>query len=513
MKYPIGIQDFESLRRDGYAYVDKTALVYKLASEGRYYFLSRPRRFGKSLLISTMEAYFSGKKELFEGLAMMELEKEWKQYPILHLDLNTGKYDSAEALNEVLNFHVSRWEKEYGSEASEQTLALRFKGIIERACRKCNAPVVILVDEYDKPLLQNIGNEALQDEMRSILKAFYSNLKTQDRYIKFGFLTGVTKFSKVSVFSDLNNLNDISMDRRYHDICGMTRAEIETNFDEGVGLLAVSKGMSKEACYEELTRRYDGYHFTSNTNGIYNPFSVLNTLSKGEFGSYWFETGTPTFLIELLKNNHYPLKKLTEEEVGAEDLGSVDSMLTNPIPIIYQSGYLTIKGYDEEFGMYKLGFPNEEVEEGFVKKLIPLYVNNAGEGMPFISKFVKGVRAGDVDGFMTLLQEFLEGGDYRVAGDKELYFQNVMFLIFRMAGFYTQVELATARGRIDVTIETKDYVYVMELKLDKSAEEALRQIEEKGYADKFKGDSREVVKIGVEFSGETRSVKEWVVSY
>lgn len=512
MKYPIGIQDFEKIRKEGYAYVDKTDIIYRLANEGSYYFLSRPRRFGKSLLISTMEAYFSGKKELFEGLRVMELEEEWKTYPILHLDLNTGKYDSVEALQNVLNENLSRWEKQYGTEASERTMALRFKGIIERACKKNDAPVAILVDEYDKPLLQNIGDEKLQDEIRAELKAFYSNLKTQDRYIKFAFLTGVTKFSKVSVFSDLNNLKDISMKREYNSICGMTEEEIETNFNEGLKALAKEKGKTVDECMTELKRRYDGYHFNSKTEGMFNPFSVLNTLQDRDFGSYWFETGTPTFLIELLKESGYPLKRLTEEEVGAEDLNNVDSLKKNPISIIYQSGYLTIKGYDERFGVYKLGFPNAEVEEGFVKQLLPKYIQGGVEDKSFLMRFINAVEKGDVNGFMTLLQDFFDSGDYRVAGNKELYFQNAMFIIFRMAGFYTHVETATARGRIDVTIETKDYVYVLELKLDGSAEEALQQINEKGYADKFKESEKQVTKIGINFNSETRGIGEWKVA-
>lgn len=375
MKYPIGIQNFESLVNDGYVYVDKTPLIYRLATSGRYYFLSRPRRFGKSLLISTLEAYFSGKRELFRGLAMEELEKDWTEYPILHLDLNTAKYDSPTALLNVLNDTLANWEIVYGTFPTEVTPELRFKGIIRRAYEKTGQRAVILVDEYDKPMLQAIGNADLQDEYRNILKAFYSVMKTQDRYIRFAFLTGVTKFGKVSVFSDLNNLEDISMFEDYIDICGITEKEIHRYFEEGLHALANKTGMGYEETCEKLRTLYDGYHFEINTPGIYNPFSLLNTLNKLKFGDYWFETGTPSFLVHVLQKADYNLNDLQDEPVSADLLNSVDSMSKNPIPVIYQSGYLTIKGYDERFKRYSLGFPNKEVENGFIKYLLPLISN------------------------------------------------------------------------------------------------------------------------------------------
>lgn len=362
MIYPIGIQNFESLIDDGYVYVDKTALVYQMATTGRYYFLSRPRGFGKSLFLSTLEAYLSGKKELFKGLAIEILEHKWEEHPILHLDLNTAKYDAMDSLNHVLDDSLKKWEEIYGTFPTEVTVALRFKGIVERAYEKTGHRVVILVDEYDKPMLQAIGNEVLQTEYRSTLKAFYSVLKTQDRYIKFAFLTGVTKFGKVSVLSDLNNLNDISMDDRYINICGITDGELHEYFDNDVALLGERNGLAKEECYTKLKEQYDGYHFDYKTEGIYNPFSILNTLAKMKFADYWFETGTPSYLIYLMKNSNYQLDKLTEEQVPGDFLNSIDTTSRNPIPVIYQSGYLTIKGYDERFGNYQLGFPNKEVE-------------------------------------------------------------------------------------------------------------------------------------------------------
>lgn len=318
--YPIGIQNFESLRNDGYLYVDKTRLIYQLVKTGRYYFLSRPRRFGKSLLISTLEAYFSGKKELFTNLAIEELEKEWIKYPILHMDLNTEKYDTLESLESILNFTLGKWERLYGTAPSETTFALRFRGIIERANKQAGQRVVILIDEYDKPMLQAIGNEPLQRKFRNTMKAFYSVLKTMDGHIKFAFLTGVTKFGKVSVFSDLNNLIDISMDEQYVELCGITEKEIHDIMEEDLHILADKQKMTYEEVCSELKECYDGYHFVENSIGIYNPFSLLNTFYKMKFGSYWFETGTPTYLVELLKKSNYNLQRITHEETDADVL-------------------------------------------------------------------------------------------------------------------------------------------------------------------------------------------------
>lgn len=368
MKYPIGIQDFEKLRTKGYSYVDKSRFVYKLATEGEYYFLSRPRRFGKSLFLSTLEAYFQGKKELFKGLAIYDLETEWKKYPIFHIDLNTANFREKDSLYTVLNDYLTTWENKYGTRESEATLALRFKGVIARAAEKEGCGVVILIDEYDKPILQTLRNPELQAEHRAQLKAFYSVLKTQDRYIKFAFLTGVTKFGKVSVFSDLNNLTDISMDYRYISICGMTEKELLTNFKEGIGELAEANGDTEEATIAKLKARYDGYHFEENTVGIYNPFSVLNTLANSRYDDYWFKADTHPFLIDILKKHDYFITDLSKAQVKANMMNNVD---TNPIPVIYQGGYLTIKSYDERFKNYQLGFPNKEVEEGILNILLP----------------------------------------------------------------------------------------------------------------------------------------------
>ena len=368
MKYPIGIQDFEKLRTKGYSYVDKSRFVYKLATEGEYYFLSRPRRFGKSLFLSTLEAYFQGKKELFEGLAIYDLETEWKKYPIFHIDLNTANFREKDSLYTVLNDYLTTWECKYGTRESEATLALRFKGVIARAAEKEGCGVVILIDEYDKPILQTLRAPELQAEHRAQLKAFYSVLKTQDRYIKFAFLTGVTKFGKVSVFSDLNNLTDISMDHRYISICGMTEKELLTNFKEGIGELASANEDNETETIDKLRMRYSGYHFEENSEEIYNPFSVLNTLANSRYDDYWFKADTHTFLIDILKKHDYCITDLNKAQVKANMMNNVDF---NPIPVIYQSGYLTIKSYDERFKNYQLGIPNKEVEEGILNTLLP----------------------------------------------------------------------------------------------------------------------------------------------
>ncbi|MGN0028521.1 MAG: AAA family ATPase [Marinilabiliaceae bacterium] len=511
MIFPIGIQDFTKIRDNGFVYVDKTDLIYKLANTGSFYFLSRPRRFGKSLLISTLEAYLSGRRELFEGLAIEGLEKEWAAYPVLRLDLNTGRYEKPEDLDIVLDDALRQWERAYGR-PDEPGLppALRFKAVIEKAAEKTGRRVAVLVDEYDKPMLQALGDEKLTAAFRSALKAFYSVLKTQDRYIRLGFLTGVTKFSKVSIFSDLNNLDDISMDRRYASLCGITESELRRTFAEPVAELAAACGMSEGQCYDKLRLMYDGYHFQAGTEGVYNPFSLLSTLAKSEFGNYWFETGTPTFLAQVIKSTDYDLSRLQSEDVTSELLGSIENISRSPIPVLYQSGYLTIKSYNDEFDSYRLGFPNKEVERGFWKYLLPTFAHeNDDMGQSYVRNFVREVESGEADEFLKRLQTMLAGSDYRIAGRMEVYFQNVLFTIFRMMGFFTQVEQATSNGRVDVTIETADFVYMIEIKLDGDADEALRQIVEKGYARPFAGNKRRVFKIGVNFSSATRTIEQW----
>ena len=511
--YPIGIQNFEKIRNDGYLYIDKTALMYQMVKTGSYYFLSRPRRFGKSLLISTLEAYFQGKKELFTGLAVERLEKDWIKYPILHLDLNIEKYDTPESLDNILEKSLTAWEKLYGAEPSERSFSLRFAGIIERACKQAGQRVVILVDEYDKPMLQAIGNEKLQKQFRDTLKPFYGALKTMDGYIKFAFLTGVTKFGKVSVFSDLNNLDDISMRKDYVEICGVSDQELHENLDIELHEFAETQDLSYDKLCTKLKEYYDGYRFTHNSIGIYNPFSLLNAFKYKEFGSYWFETGTPTYLVKLLKKHHYDLEQVAHEETDAQVLNSIDSESTNPIPVIYQSGYLTIKGYDERFGIYRLGFPNREVEEGFIRFLLPFYANVNKVESPFeVQKFVREVETGDYDSFFHRLQSFFADTTYEVIREQELHYENVLFIVFKLVGFYTKVEYHTNDGRIDLVLQTEKFIYIMEFKLNGTAEEALQQINDKRYALPFEADGRKLFKIGINFSEKTRNIEKWVVA-
>lgn len=511
--YPIGIQNFEKIRNDGYLYIDKTALMYQMVKTGSYYFLSRPRRFGKSLLISTLEAYFQGKKELFTGLAVERLEKDWIKYPILHLDLNIEKYDTPESLDNILEKSLTAWEKLYGAEPSERSFSLRFAGIIERACKQAGQRVVILVDEYDKPMLQAISNEKLQKQFRDTLKPFYGALKTMDGYIKFAFLTGVTKFGKVSVFSDLNNLDDISMRKDYVEICGVSDQELHENLDIELHEFAETQGLSYDKLCTKLKEYYDGYHFTHNSIGIYNPFSLLNAFKYKEFGSYWFETGTPTYLVKLLKKHHYDLERMAHEETDAQVLNSIDSESTNPIPVIYQSGYLTIKGYDERFGIYRLGFPNREVEEGFIRFLLPFYANVNKVESPFeVQKFVREVETGDYDSFFHRLQSFFADTTYEVIREQELHYENVLFIVFKLVGFYTKVEYHTNNGRVDLILQTDKFIYIMEFKLNGTAEETLQQINNKRYALPFEADGRKLFKIGINFSEKTRNIEKWVVA-
>ena len=509
---PIGIQSFESLRQDGYLYVDKTALVYKLATTGRYYFLSRPRRFGKSLLLSTLHAYFEGKRELFEGLAISKLEQKWEKYPILHLDLNTRNYKDADALPGILNEYLEKWEAVYGDAKQDRVLEERFTYVIEQAFAKTGQRVVILIDEYDKPMLQAIGNEALQESYRNTLKAFYGALKSCDQYIKFAMLTGVTKFGKVSVFSDLNNLNDISMDWQYNSICGITDEELDNDLHAYTEQLAARNRMSVEEAREQLRKLYDGYHFIEDSEGVYNPFSLLNTFGKMRFGSYWFATGTPTYLVKLLQLHDYNLERMSNEYATEDILNCVDVASTNPIPVIYQSGYLTIKGYDPEFRTYQLGFPNEEVEDGFFRFLLPFYASVDKMEAPFhIKNFVQEIRTGQPDAFLTRLKCFFADTPYELVRERENHYQNVLFILCRLLGVYVRAEYHTSQGRIDMVLQTKDYTYVLEFKLDGTAEQALQQISDKSYALPFETGETKVFRIGVNFSSETRNIEKWVI--
>ena len=389
MLYPIGIQSFEKIRNGGFVYVDKTALIYRLAASGQYYFLSRPRRFGKSLLVSTMEAYFSGRKELFEGLAMESLEKDWTEYPVLHLDLTGSSYTDISHLKMSLDQHLRKWESLYDVTPMSEDLSSRFKDIIDAAYRKAGQKIVILIDEYEKPIIDNIDNPELMEQFRRELQGFYSVIKGKDNAIRFAFLTGVTKLGKMSIFSGLNNLNDISMDARYADICGISEQELKSTFGESVEELARANELSVDDWYKKLAQMYDGYHFTENSVGIYNPFSLLNTFNSGKFRMYWFETGTPTFLVRYLKQGNYNLDNISRNDVSLETLTGSNYVSPAPITLMYQAGYLTIKGFNPDFFTYNLDYPNEEVKRGFMHSLSQLFAPALIDGELSVYQFVK----------------------------------------------------------------------------------------------------------------------------
>ena len=515
MLYPIGIQNFEKIRKDGYIYVDKTALIHRLATTGTYYFLSRPRRFGKSLLVSTMEAYFNGKKELFKGLAIEELEKDWIEYPVLHLDLNSGRYMEPKDLDVVLQQHLNNWESKYGVTPKYEDFAARLNDIIDAATEKTGRQIVVLVDEYDKPIVNNLGNEELSDYYRKTLQGFYGVLKAKDGQIRFGFLTGVSKIGKLSVFSTLNNLTDISLNADYSDICGISETELRKYFDDSVTELASTHSMTKEECYAKLKSKYDGYHFDKKmTVGVYNPFSILNTFYSREFGEYWFETGTPTLLVNVMKQTSFDVTTLSNQvEVSVEALSGMQDIVNRPIPLFFQTGYLTIKDYDREFNIYTLGFPNDEVKNGFLKFIFSYYVPvNPAEGNTTTAKLAKALRTGSPDVFMRTLEALFANTTYQIQGDSEKNFQYAMYIIMELLGEYVQAERSTSNGRIDLLLQTKDYIYIIELKIDNTADAALQQIEDKGYAKPFANDPRKIFKIGVSFSTANRRIEDWKVS-
>ena len=513
MLYPIGIQNFEDLRRNDYVYVDKTRHIYRLASTGKYYFLSRPRRFGKSLLISTMEAYFQGKKELFKGLAMEQLEKDWKEYPVLHLDLNGISYNSEDVLDQVLHQKLSAWEAEYGAKATSTVPGLRFQNIIDAAYSSTGHQVVILIDEYDKPLVDNLGNEELTEHYRKTLQGFYSVLKAKDGKIWFGFLTGVSKIGKLSVFSTLNNLRDISMETEYSDICGISEEDLHKYFAGSVAELAEANRLSIDECYNKLQYKYDGYHFCEDSAGMYNPFSLLNAFSSRKFKDYWFETGTPTLLVNVIKKTSFDITTLSDNiVVPASKLNGMQDIVNKPVSLFFQTGYLTIKDYDSEYDEYRLGFPNDEVKNGFLEFIYSYYVPvNPADDSSKTSLLAKALKSGDPHTFMRILEALFANTTYQIQGDSEKNFQYAMYIIMELLGEYVQAERSTSNGRIDLLLQTKDYIYIVELKIDNTADAALQQIEDKGYARPFANDPRKLFKIGVSFSTENRRIEEWKV--
>ena len=513
MIYPIGIQNFEKIRTEDFLYVDKTAEIYKLAKEGRYYFLSRPRRFGKSLLVSTMEAYFSGRKELFSGLAVEKMETEWKQHPVLHLDLSGVSYTDESVLERVLSDKLAKWEALYGAVNTSDILGLRFKEVIEAAYNKTGNQVAILIDEYDKPIIDNLGNEPTLSRLRSTLQGFYSVMKSMDARIRFGFLTGVTKIGKMSVFSGLNNLNDISMIPDYVDICGISETELHEYFDESISELSSANEMSKEECYVKLKSMYDGYHFCEDSIGIYNPFSLLNTFQNKKIREYWFETGTPGFLVEVMRKTSFDVTTLENQTVDSTLMSNADAIFENPVPYLFQSGYLTITGYNDMFRLYQLGFPNQEVKNGFLNCLLKYYVPMSPDmsGTTLIYQLWHSITEGNPKSFMQILSSLFANTSYQIQGETEKDFQYAMYIISALLGEYVQVERTTSNGRIDLIIQTKEFIYIFELKVNADADVALRQIDEKGYARPFEGDSRKLFKIGVDFSTATRRIEDWKI--
>ena len=512
-KYPIGIQSFEKLRRGQYIYVDKTDLVYQLATAGNPCFLSRPRRFGKSLLLSTLEAYFEGKRELFEGLAIDKLETDWEVHPVMHLDLNARNYETQEDLIAMLNQHLEKWEALYGDEKKDRAPEERFAYIIEQAYLKTGHPVVVLIDEYDKPLLRSFHNEELQQQFRNRLTAFYTVLKSADPWLRFVFITGVTKFAQMSVFSELNQLTDISQLPQYATLCGMTRSEIEDSFAPDIEELGRLNNLTTEEVMNKLTRLYDGYRFSEYaTEGIYNPFSLLSVMSYKVFKDYWFVSGTPTFLVNMLKDTDYDLRELDGIEVPSAALINYRASSKEPVPMIYQSGYLTIKSYDERFKTYTLGFPNEEVRYGFLNFVLPFYTPiDSEEGNFYIGKFIQELRKGDPEAFLTRLRAFFADIPYELNNKTERHYQVVFYLVFKLLGQFAEAEVRSAKGRADAVVKTADYIYVFEFKLDGTVDEAIRQIDDKGYLIPYTTDGRKLVKVGVSFSREERNLGEWVI--
>ena len=517
-KLPIGVQNFEGLRKDGYLYVDKTKYIYELVHTGKQYFLSRPRRFGKSLFLSTLRAYWEGKKELFEGLDIVELEKDdpnaWQPHPVFYFDFNGKNYQSTTALEDVLDEQVSNLETVYGGDRS-LSLEARFRNLLKNAQKQTGRRCVVLVDEYDKSLLETIHNTELQEHNRAVFKGFFGTLKSYDEYLQFVLITGVTKFSKVSIFSDLNQLNDISMNKNYACICGITECELKETFMPEIRRMAAGNDISEERCLEKLRTTYDGYRFHPKGEGVYNPFSLLNAMAAEEFGSYWFSTGTPSFLVKKLVANGFDIRRFTDRTLyaGRSELSDYRTDNPNPVPLLYQTGYLTIVDYDARRQRCTLAFPNREVEQGFLESLLPAYAPD------FTAKTGKDIFAlddcienEDLEGAKEILTALFASIPYSTNHHPfEHYFATVIYLVFTLLGKFVQTEVHSAKGRADCIVETKDYVYLFEFKLDKSADEALTQIEEKGYALPYAADQRKIYKIGVNFDSKERNITEWKV--
>ena len=530
LKYPIGIKTYETIREDEYVYVDKTALVYRLAHEGQVYFLSRPRRFGKSLLLSTLKSYFLGKKELFKGLAIERLEQEWAEYPVFHIDFNAKVFTFPYELDKTLETFVATAEDRYGKSPHAQTLGDRLEYAFAQAYEKTGRKVVVLVDEYDKPILDVLDSDVvirtsdgnsrkLEDYNRELLKGFYGVFKSADRYLRFVFLTGVTKFSQVSVFSGFNQPNDISMDARYETLCGITKEELLMVFDGPIRELAENQGQTFEETVEQLKAQYDGYHFSARMTDIFNPFSILNCLDSMRLANYWFASGTPTYLVRLLSHCEENINELVGKYYEAQMFVDYKADVEKPLPMIYQSGYLTIKDYNLRRNTYLLDFPNREVRSGFITALASDYFCRNGEvSSSWLQTATDDLEAGRTESFILRMKSLLASVSHRllrkgVPFECERHFHAAFYLILQMVGSYTHyMEKETSEGNIDCVVECPDYVYIMEFKLDRSAKEALAQIHTKGYYKPYLSDARPVILVGINFSSATGTIEDFEIS-
>lgn len=513
-KYPIGEQDFKSLREGNFLYVDKTEFIEMLIEGNKYIFLARPRRFGKSLFLSTLQYFFEGKRELFKGLHADTIDWNWEQYPVLRLDLNTDSYNEPGHLDSLLDNIFNKWEVKYDVKKTAGSLTARFKNIIEAAHEKTGRQVVILVDEYDKPLVVNINNKENIDHYQNKLSSVYSNFKSSAEHLRLVFLTGVSRFSKLSVFSDLNNIRDITFLNEYADICGITEHEMLENLMPGIEKLAEKSGITSQEACQLLKRNYDGYRFSEEGSDIYNPWSLLNALSNSKIANYWNDTGMPRLVAETLKKVHADLKIMFDSYCTDDDLKGLDLLTPQPLALLYQTGYLTIKSYQPKIKRYRLGIPNNEVKDGLFKVLLPYYVkcHSDEEAKKLVSDMVMYFILGEADNAMKCLQAYFAGIHFKLKMDNENNFHNAFFLLMDLIGLDTEAEAATSDGSIDITVKTEDYIYVIELKYDGSAEKALRQIEEKKYDRKFQMDGRQIIRIGVNFSSDTRCIENWIIA-
>lgn len=511
-RYPVGIQTFSEIRERNYLYIDKTQYLVDFIDKGyKYVFLSRPRRFGKSLFASMIHAFYEGRKDLFEGLAIGEYEKDWVKHPVLHFDMSAAKHMDTKQLDDYLDYLLLPYEKQFGTEENKDKAPnIRFANIVKAAYEQTGRKVVLIIDEYDAPLLDVVHEEQNLAALRRATQNFYSPIKSLDPYLEFVFLTGITKFAQLSIFSELNNLFNISMYDKYSAICGISSEEIHTQMLPDVERLAEHLHLSVDETFERLKRKYDGYHFSKNSEDVYNPFSLIKALASDDISDYWFDSGTPTYIIKLLQKYNVGLRDLTGQDAGVSDFDVSPENMTTALPLLYQSGYLTIKHYDPMIDLYTLGYPNEEVRTGMVRSLAANYLTPAeGTNSSFVIKFVKAVIADDMEQALTLMRAYLAGVSYRLSNKTERDVQTIFYLVFSLIGSFIKVEEESAHGRADVVITLPSVVYVMELKFDGSADAALRQIDEKGYLIPYTADGKRLVKVGVNYSSEERTITEW----